>query len=135
MEYTQIVAEADLDALEAAAALIAERCSVRVLKAPTPGMVMVRHVDPLEGTPFYLGEVYVTECEVEVDGSLGYGCCLGSSSRRGLFAAMVDAVLSGSHPVADPVRVLLEEEQERIRSRRRLAASAVARTRVDFQVR
>jgi len=135
MEYTQIVAEAELDALEAVAAFIADRCSVRVLKAPTPGMVMVRHVDPLEGTPFHLGEVYVTECEVEVDGSLGYGCCLGSSDRRGLFAALVDAVLSGGHPLSGSVQVLLEAEEAGIRRRRGQEAAAAAGTRVDFQVR
>ena len=135
MDHSQIAAEAELEALENVAAFIADRHSVRVLRAPTPGMVMVRHVDPLEGTPFYLGEAYVTECEVEVDGRLGYGCCLGSGDQRALYAARVDAVMGAGHSEAASLRALLQEEQDRISMRRRQEAAAAAGTRVDFQVR
>ncbi len=52
MHYSEIVAEGNLDALKVIAEEIVRRLNVRVLKAPAPGMVMVRHVDPLEKTRF-----------------------------------------------------------------------------------
>ena len=70
MEHSEIVAEGGEEALREIAELIVNRLPVKVLKPPAPGMVMVRQVDPLENVFFLLGETYVTECEVEVDGLL-----------------------------------------------------------------
>src|SRR5271157_382252 len=95
MEHSEIIAEGGDDALREIAELIVKRLPVKVLKPPAPGMVMVRQVDPLENVLFLLGETYVTECEVEVDGRLGYGCVLGAGEERALCGAMVDAVIGG----------------------------------------
>jgi hypothetical protein len=40
-----------LERSEVAAEAVLNRLPVKILKAPAPGMVMVRHVDPLERTP------------------------------------------------------------------------------------
>jgi phosphonate C-P lyase system protein PhnG len=145
--YSEIVSEGDLAALETIADRIADRTRIRLLKEPAPAMVMVRHVDPLDKTPFNLGEVYVTECEAEVDGVLGYGCCVGKEEARALFAAIIDAVLvdenssvgengkNGSGALATEVRAWLQEEAERIEERRSLERRAVSGTKVDFDVR
>jgi alpha-D-ribose 1-methylphosphonate 5-triphosphate synthase subunit PhnG len=135
MDHSEIVAEAGPDAVREIAELIANRLPVKVLKPPSPGMVMVRHAEPLENIFFLLGETFVTECEVEVDGELGYGCVLGSGEERALCGAMVDAVMSGRHPLADEVAPLLEAEQQRIEARRETESRAVASTRVSFEVR
>lgn len=148
MHYSEIVAEGSLDALKAIADEIAMRLSVRVLKAPAPGMVMVRHVDPLETTRFLLGEVFVTECEVEVDGRLGYGCVAGLAEERALCGALVDAVFGGisardsaaprgpvSHTIALDLEPLLDAERVRIEARWDAEGRAVASTRVNFEVR
>jgi phosphonate C-P lyase system protein PhnG len=148
MHYSEIVAEGSLDALKAIADEIVTRLPVRVLKAPAPGMVMVRHVDPLEKTRFLLGEAFVTECEVEVDGRLGYGCVIGSAEERALCGALVDAVFGGtsaqesgaprgpvSHTIALEVEPLLDAERVRIEARWDEESRAVASTRVNFEVR
>ncbi len=135
MDYSEIVAEASPDAVRALADSILGRSTVRVLKAPSPGMVMVRHTDPLENTLFLLGEAYVTECEVEVDGLLGYGCVLGTGDERALCGALVDAVMGGHHAMAGDIEALLGEEQRRIQEKRRGEDAAVASTRVSFDVR
>jgi alpha-D-ribose 1-methylphosphonate 5-triphosphate synthase subunit PhnG len=135
MDHSEIVAEASPEAVREIAELIANRLPVKVLKPPSPGMVMVRHAEPLENMYFLLGETFVTECEVEVDGQLGYGCILGSGEERALCGAMVDAVMGGRHPVAGEVRPLLEAEQQKIEARWETESRAIASTRVSFEVR
>ena len=76
MDYSEIAAEGDLEAVREIAQAIVNRLPVRILKPPSPGMVMVKQIDPLENTQFLLGEAYVTECEVDVEGLPGYGCVL-----------------------------------------------------------
>ena len=96
---------------------------------------MVRQHDPLENIFFLLGEAFVTECEVEVDGLLGYGCVLGSGEERALCGALVDAVIGGGHAMAGEILPLLESEEHRIQQTRDAESRAVASTRVNFEVR
>lgn len=135
MDHSEIVAEASPEAVREIAELIVSRMPVKVLKPPSPGMVMVRHAEPLENIFFLLGETFVTECEVEVDGQLGYGCVLGSGGERALCGALVDAVIGCRHPFAGEVVPLLEAEQQKIEARRDVESRAVASTRVSFEVR
>ena len=135
MEHSELIAETDLEGVRTIAEAVLDRLPVKVLKAPAPGMVMVRHVDPLERTPYYLGEAYVTECEIEVDGVLGYGCCLGNEEERALCGALVDAVMAGNNAFRGILARLLAEEERRISARREIEEKAVAGTRVDFETR
>ena len=135
MHHSEIVAEAGPDAIREIADIIVNRLPVNVLRAPSPGMVMVRQVDPLENTTFLLGEAYVTECEVEVDGILGYGCALGAGEERALCGALIDAVIGGGHAFAGEISDLLSAEQRRIEARGKADSRAVASTRVSFDVR
>ncbi len=135
MEHSEIAAEAEIDAVRDIAETIVNRLPVRILKPPSPGMVMVRQVDPLENLQFLLGEAYVTECEAEVDGLPGYGCVLGSSEDRALCGALLDAVISGGHAIAAELTPRLEAEERRIRERWEAESRAAATTRVSFEVR
>ena len=135
MEYSQIAAEGGAEEVREIAQAIADRLPVRMLKPPSAGMVMVRQVDPLENIPFLLGEAYVTECEVEVDGLAGYGCVLGSDEERALCSALLDAVIGGGHPRAGQIAPLLEAEETRIRHRWETESAAAASTRVSFETR
>jgi alpha-D-ribose 1-methylphosphonate 5-triphosphate synthase subunit PhnG len=135
MDYSEIIAEGGEEAVRGIAELVLGRLPVKVLKPPAPGMVMVRQVDPLENIFFLLGEAFVTECEVQVDGLLGYGCVLGSGEERALCGALVDAVIGGGHAMAAEVTLLLEAEERRIQQRRDAESTAVASTRVSFEVR
>jgi len=135
MHYSQIAAEGDADGLRDIAEIITSRLAVRVLKPPSPGMVMVRQVDPLENITFLLGEAYVTECEVEVDGQPGYGCVLGASDERALCSALFDAVVGGNHAVAEEIAPLLDALEAQISARWEAESRAAATTRVEFETR
>jgi len=135
MDHSEIVAEASAQSVRQIAEAIFARTEVRILKPPSPGMVMVRHSDPLENTLFLLGETYVTECEVDVDGRLGYGAAIGTEDERALCAALVDAVVGTGHPSAPEILPLLEAERDRIQERREAESLEIASTRVSFDVR
>lgn len=135
MDHSEIVAEGSIEALTRIAEAIERDFTVRVLKPPSPGMVMVRQVEPLENTLFLLGETFVTECEVEVDGLLGYGCTLGEAPLRALCGALVDAVVGGGHAESARILPLLEAEEAAIRERWALQSKGAASTRVAFEIR
>jgi alpha-D-ribose 1-methylphosphonate 5-triphosphate synthase subunit PhnG len=135
MELSRIISESDISYLKEAASIVAEKLAVKVLSDPDGGMVMVRHIDPLENTPFHLGEAYVTECKVEVDGLLGYGCVLGYEQDRALYAAILDAVVGNHHPVSEELAGILEMAEAALTGKRREESRYIGSTKVDFEVR
>jgi phosphonate C-P lyase system protein PhnG len=135
MEYTQICAEGDLTLLGGIAEYISDNANVHVVKKPSPAMVMVRHTDPLEKTPFHLGEAYVTECEVEVEGVIGYSCVLGQESERALYGALIDAVQSAKTELKNRVNLMLERVGKALEKKWESEAKEVSGTKVDFDVR
>jgi alpha-D-ribose 1-methylphosphonate 5-triphosphate synthase subunit PhnG len=133
MHFSEIVAEAELAAIRTIADRIAAGCEVRVIREPSPATVMVRNVDPLEKTPFHLGEIYVTDCEVEVDGELGYSCVLGSERDRALYGAMIDAVMHTESSVSEETMQRLDKAGCGVLEARAAESSRVAATAVDFR--
>jgi phosphonate C-P lyase system protein PhnG len=77
----------------------------------------------------------VIECEVEVEGHLGYGCVLGSGEDRAFYAALVDAVMASHGPLRAEVEPKLKQLSEAIMRDRRDESKLAASTRVDFEVR
>lgn len=65
---------------------------IQVLQNRT-GLVMLPHTDSVEGTPFHLGEVLMSEAHVRVDQQEGYGACLGRDLEQSLAMAILDAVM------------------------------------------
>lgn len=70
------------------------------------GLVMLPYTDTVQGTPFFLGEVLVSEAHVRVGGQEGYGACLGRDLEQALAIALADAVLQ-SHPPLPQRAVIL----------------------------
>ena len=72
-----ILCECGLDAIEAFVGELEPHLTVQIIRQPAVCMTMIRAEDSVESQPFYLGEVLVTDCEVQVDGQAGYGLCMG----------------------------------------------------------
>ena len=106
--------------------------SVRVITPPTVGMVMARAIDGALGEKFNLGEVLVTEARVQIDASEGWGMVMGARPDHAIAVAVVDAVLSESHPDAGSIDHQLEQLLAERRQRDLQAWSEVAPTRVHF---
>jgi phosphonate C-P lyase system protein PhnG len=95
-----VLCECALESLQALVSGLEQRHHISIIKEPSVCLTMIRAEDSLEKQEFYLGEALTTECEVEVDGSPGYGICLGEEPVRGYCIAVVDALRHSGAPGA-----------------------------------
>ncbi len=103
----------------------------RVRRAPGTGLVMCTIRDPFD-TPFHLGEVLVSEAEVECDGSAASGVIAGDAPEKALLLAAVEAAESGGRaPMIEGLDELIArlevESAEEARRLSKLAASTVVK--------
>jgi alpha-D-ribose 1-methylphosphonate 5-triphosphate synthase subunit PhnG len=84
-----------------------------VVKAPETGMVVLQVREPVEDSRFYLGEVLVTECEVEVGGVAGWSMREGDDRVAALAAALLDAVAAAGLPATAEIDALCDRIAER----------------------
>ena len=134
-----VLCECELAPLQDMVAALEQTHAITIVKEPSVCLTMVRAEDSLEQQPFYLGEALTTECEVTVDGRIGYGVCLGDEPVRGYCLAVVDALMGDGDTFA--VRRLAAitpfiETQRGIgrRTRNRKSSTWSLRTQVDFKL-
>lgn len=77
--------------------LLAE-APISIRREPEVGMVMMTVTDDA-GTNFHLGEVLVTEAEIEYEGKTSYAMVVGSCPEKALARAAVKAVMEGKDNV------------------------------------
>jgi alpha-D-ribose 1-methylphosphonate 5-triphosphate synthase subunit PhnG len=80
--------------------------SPTVVKPPETGMVVLQVREPVEESRFYLGEVLVTECTVEVGGVPGWSMREGDDRVAALAAALLDAVAAAGLPATADIDAL-----------------------------
>ncbi len=106
---------------------------ISIVRGPRTGLVMMAAQDSFE-EEFYLGEVFVTEVEVEYAGCRGYGMVIGDDAERAMARASVEAVLASSNvPLRERLNRFLNMEARKQETRRKRESSLIARTRVDFE--
>jgi phosphonate C-P lyase system protein PhnG len=106
---------------------------ISIVRGPRTGLVMMAALDSSEDE-FYLGEVFVTEVEVEYAGCRGYGMVIGDDAERAMARASVDAVLASSNnALRERLNRFLNMEARKQETRRKRESSLIARTRVDFE--
>jgi alpha-D-ribose 1-methylphosphonate 5-triphosphate synthase subunit PhnG len=131
---SEMLADADLAVLEQWANAVLDNTEVRVHKLPSAELAHMQFRDPVRGVPFYLGEVLFHECLVEIDDAWGYGYGIGQEPERALYAAVLDAALSGGHPLSRQIETALEAAAEGAARRRAVESQLTERTRVRFEV-
>lgn len=95
--------------------LVADGAAPRptVVKPPETGMVVLQVREPVEESRFYLGEVLVTECAVEVAGVPGWSMREGDDRVAALAAALLDAVAAAGLPATTEIDALCARIAER----------------------
>lgn len=129
-----ILCECPLENLVAFATDLARHYAISLIKAPAICLTMIRAEDSLEKQEFYLGEALTTDCEVAIDGTLGYGICLGDEPERAYHMAVVEAVLALNDERRPEVEQFLNTQLALIRHRDELEFNQIMRTRVDFKL-
>lgn len=104
---TEILVESDPGIAQGLAELVEHEAPVSVLTAPHQGLVMCQVRETARNSRFYLGEVLVTECRVDVAGEEGLGVVVGTDAAHARALAVVDAAFSQKAPLA------CQEELER----------------------
>jgi phosphonate C-P lyase system protein PhnG len=129
--WDQILAGTDLRTDRRILRMAAE--GLVVLQEPRPALVMMTVTDA-SGERFNLGEILVTEAEVESDGERGYGIAVGDSSVKALAMAVAAAVLKGENtPVKRRLLKMLEKRKQQNRRAEEAENALYAATKVDFE--
>ena len=104
-----------------------------VVRPPEVGMVMLQTRESVFDERFYLGEVLVTQCTVEVAGALGW-CMRGDDDKVAtLAAAYLDAIAATGIPEAAEVEALCATVADRLAHEDAAEWAAVAPTTVAFE--
>lgn len=129
---SKILIEGNPQLLEKLAAQVQETHTVNVKRSPSTGLVMMKTRDSVSRQPFYMGEVLITECTVEIDGIFGMGVLMGEEPDRAYSIALVDAAFNAKLPITLFWLPELEEEERKIKSYQQKEMSKLAASKVNF---
>jgi alpha-D-ribose 1-methylphosphonate 5-triphosphate synthase subunit PhnG len=109
--------------------------SIEIIVSPKLCMTMLQAEDSIDFQPFYLGEVLMTECQLTVDGNLGYGYCMGDEPQRAYSIAIIDAILnSQNHALQQNVLAFVEREKKILHNIKLEEYNQILKTKVDFKI-
>lgn len=106
--------------------------SVRVLRGPQVGTVMLRATESVDGLVFNVGEVLVTEAFVAIGAHQGYAMVQGMERELALAGAICDAAVEAGHAASPRILAALTVAEERTAAHARAEWAKVAATRVVF---
>jgi alpha-D-ribose 1-methylphosphonate 5-triphosphate synthase subunit PhnG len=113
--------------------VINEHYQVKVIQEPESGLVMVKVRETSQNSLFYLGEVLVTECKVQIEGTIGIGIMTGDHPELAYNLAVIDAAFEANLPETMGWVQLLENEEKLILEQRAAASHSILKTKVDFE--
>lgn len=126
------MAEGNLSVWEEAAEMIAARHDIKVLQEPETCMTMMQAMDSVGHTPFYVGEILMTEAVVSINEATGLGFALEDEPVRALCIAIIDAALTAHIEEEVEIRRIVAVEEQHILERQQQEAALVAATQVRF---
>lgn len=137
-----VIGAAESDRIEALLDDLWETGRFQIRRAPRTGLIMAGVRDSFD-TPFYLGEVLVSEAEVACDGQPGYGLLCGDEPERALLLAAVEAAaVQGHTALLKGVRRFIDnleataleqsEQQSRLTAATRVRFASMKKENVDF---
>src|SRR5262245_6043116 len=133
-DHDYVLCECDLEPLKAFGEGLEPHYHVTIIKEPSVCLTMLRAEDSLDKQEFYLGEALTTECQVSVDGRVGYGVCLGDEPVRGYCLAVIDALSGAGAPSNAKVQAFIARHRQLISARETEEFNLILRTQVDFKL-
>ncbi len=129
-----ILCECPLDNLKQLTAQLLTQYEPSLVKAPGICLTMIRAEDSVEKQEFYLGEALTTDCEVAINGHIGYGICLGDEPDRAYCMAVVEAALSQNDAQTTLIQDFMTAQATIIRQQEEREFAHIMRTKVDFKL-
>lgn len=131
-DMTVLIDAVDDQEVERLPALFAGE-ELTVSRFPRSGLLMMTVQDSFDAD-FYLGEILVTEAEVECKGKAGYAMVMGDEPERALLAASIEAIMQGNNEdLKKQIRGFVSEQMEKIDSIREKESALAAMTKVSFE--
>jgi phosphonate C-P lyase system protein PhnG len=132
MEMQAVIAAMDESAVEEFGRLLPTE-EIEIIRAPRTGLLMMAVKDSFQ-TDFYLGEILVTEVEVEFAGKAGYAMMIGDNAQKAILAASAEAVMQfGDVALVGRISDFLAVQAGKIAAAGERARMLIALTKVDFE--
>ncbi|WP_211745647.1 phosphonate C-P lyase system protein PhnG [Paenibacillus sp. Marseille-Q4541] len=132
-QRTEILINSTSDLLALLSKQIEDRYETTVTQDPNPGLVMVKVRETAAQSLFYLGEVLVTECKVQINDATGIGLIQGDESKKAYHLAVIDAAYTAGLTETSGWEALLQLESEKLASDRKKDVLKLMGTKVDFE--
>jgi alpha-D-ribose 1-methylphosphonate 5-triphosphate synthase subunit PhnG len=130
---TEILINGSQKQSEQMAHFILEKYQVKVIQEPESGLVMLKVRETSQKSLFYLGEVLITECKVQIGGIIGIGIVRGDQPDLAFHLAVIDAAFEANLPETIGWVELLETEEKAIQEKRTIANRSILKTKVNFE--
>lgn len=108
----QIMANADREIIGQLAKKTKQENHIVIVKEPAKTLAMIKMREPVQSSMFYIGEVIVTECMVELDGTCGMAVTMGDDFEKTLDMAIIDAAYNKGIFKEEEKLAALEREQQ-----------------------
>lgn len=109
------------------------RYVIDLMEEPNHGLVMVKVRETAKKSLFYLGEVLVTECKVQIAGKMGVGLIKGDEPEKAYDLAVIDAAYAAELVETAAWPAKLNMEHDLLKQAYAAEHAKVMRTKVDFE--
>ena len=107
----KIMANAERDVIANIIEDITQKHNVVIIKEPAKTLTMIKMREPVKSSLFYIGEVIVTECVIELDGTKGTAVTMGDDYEKTLDMAIIDAAYNKGVFKSENTLLELEKQQ------------------------
>lgn len=132
-EQTEILVNCDEVFLKQLSDEVESCHDVRMIDEPGLSLTMVKVRESAQNSLFYLCEVLVSECRVQINNKIGIGIIIGSEFRKAYYLSLIDAAYSVKSPLIEKWEPIIKEEKEKQRIQRIKANSSIMKTKIDFE--
>ncbi len=130
---TEVLIKGSAEVSKKLAQEILKTYKVKSIEEPSNSLVMVKVRESAQQSLFYLGEVFITECKVMINGYLGIGMVKGHELELAYNLAIIDAVYNANLPETKEWAHVLLLEEGRIKAEREGLQNKVLKTKVNFE--
>ncbi|WP_028392534.1 phosphonate C-P lyase system protein PhnG [Bacillus cihuensis] len=132
-ERTEILIQGSSTIAKDLAKEIEMKYTVTVIQQPENGLVLLKARETAKKSLFYLGELLVTECKVQIQNSIGIGIVKGYQEELAYCLAVIDAAYQADLTETRVWPHILEKEKENIQKNRQELHQSILRTKVSFE--
>ncbi|MFD4816662.1 phosphonate C-P lyase system protein PhnG [Peribacillus butanolivorans] len=132
-ERTEILIQGTADIAKDFAKEIEMRYKVNVIQKPESALVLLKARETAKKSLFYLGELLVTECTVQIQDSIGIGIVKGYREELAHCLAIIDAAYQADLVETRLWSHVLENEKKNIQKNLQELNQSILRTKVNFE--